>query len=119
MNGRRIAPWLALVAALCAVILGQGLLPTRADGMSCTSCSGPLRNASGAGTGATCTQALSAALADAIGNAAGSPSGCIPCSITQTSTLCSDAINWPSLTRSATTSITYRCESCSGGGPPM
>lgn len=119
MRTWKLTPWLAVAAATAVLVLGQVLLPTDADGMSCTSCSGPLRSASGSGSGSTCAQALNAALANAIGHAAGNPSGCIPCAITQTQAHCSDAIQWPSLTRSATTSITYRCESCSTGGPPM
>ncbi len=118
MNGSKFTRWLAIAAACAVIGIGVALLPAPADGSPCGTCSSTVHSATGSGQGASCAEAGIAARNNAIQNAASSNPSCIPCAMNVVSTSCV-ASSWtgtpPANPYSSSTSITYRCDVCSGG----
>lgn len=121
---RKILTLLALAVAALAV-LTFGLDSTPVDASSnCSDCEGPVRTAYGQGSGNSCGEALDNAEADAFQNAAGTPSGCIPCQTSSGISNCAVpgcAGSCPPNSYQATTTLHYKCQFCNFDPeiPPM
>ncbi len=85
------------------------LTASQADA-DCGPCGGPKRYAYGFASGCS-SSATAAAKSDAIGNAFGTPAGCIPCGVQTVYSGCAAPYNGQGW--STTVKISYKCQSCS------
>ena len=110
----RISMILALT--LVAVVAG-GFFVTLPAG-PCGPCGGPLKTASGHGSGSSCGAALDAAYQEALLEAYADAPSCVPCQITTGPASCYAIDAWPPTGQyGASQTLYYKCRSCSFDPP--
>lgn len=121
MKKRRTLLVAAVLIAGALVLVGlYPAAPVEAGG-ECGSCTGSTRTASGSARASSCSEALGLAYLDALGQAWSGAPACSPCQIATTSQNCSIYDCYPGPcpggSYGATWNLSFKCESCSPGGP--